>query len=188
MTRIVRERATDLFLLPEDENALAEAIRRDFPEVAFLDESHWVDPSKPPVRAGVLQCGWVAGFWNQDIYPTIRGRRRANGRVDGPEAEVVQWLRSLVRSPGILSHGRWAYALPAGADPRMAAFVDRVWRILLAQTTNRMRRVSAADPNAPERRFRVGAQAFRQAAEGRLVLAADALRLAPESGFRWPRQ
>jgi hypothetical protein len=188
MTAIARERATELFLLPEDEAALTEAIRREFPEVAFLDESRWVDPVTPPVRGSVLECGSIAGFWNRELYPVLQGRRRANGRVDGPEAEVVQWLRSLVRSPGVLHHGRWAYSVPATADPRMLDFVDQVWRILLSQTTNRMRRASAEHPNAPERRFRVGALAFQQAAEGQLELAADALRLAPEIGFEWPKE
>jgi hypothetical protein len=44
------------------------------------------------------------------------------------------------------------------------------------------------ESDAPERRFRVGALAFQQAAAGQLELAADALRLAPEIGFEWPKE
>ena len=182
----MKERDAQLLLLPEDETALSQAIQREFPGVVFLDEKQWVDPEIPPVRASILECGRIAGIWNRDVYPTIRGHRRQSGRVDGPELEVVQWVRSLVREPGILHSGRWAYSLPESAAPEMLIFVDKIWRILFRQTTNRMRRSSAANPNARERGFRVGAHAFRQSEEGKLQLAANALRLAPEIGFTWP--
>jgi hypothetical protein len=49
----------------------------------------------------------------------IQGRRRENGTVDGPEAEVVQWLRSLERTPGTLRIGRLACMFPEPADSAM---------------------------------------------------------------------
>jgi hypothetical protein len=183
---IAKERDVEFLLLPDDELALASKLQREFPGVVFLDETQWTDPETPPVRASILDCGRIATIWNRDIYPVIRGRRRSNGRVDGPEYETVQWLRSLLREPNVLEAGRWAYSLPVSARPEMFAFVDRIWRILLSETTNRMRRASATNPHTPERRIRVGAQAFRHSAEGTVELAADALRLAPEVGFVWP--
>jgi hypothetical protein len=182
-----RMKEVGVLLLPDDEQEVVRAVLREFPQVVFLDERRWEDPDVPPVRASVVDCGRIAGIWNREIYPRIRGHRRASGTVDGPEAEVVQWLRSLERSPGTLHHGRWAYSIPASADPAMLGFVDRIWRILFKLTTNRMRRASARNPNAAERDFRVGAEAFRRAADGSLTLAADALRLAPEEGFVWPK-
>lgn len=182
---IAKERDAQLLLLPEDEIELSHAIQREFPGVVFLDETKWVDPETPPVRASILECGRIAGMWNREVYPTIHGHRRENGRVDGPELEVVQWVRSLVREPGVLHSGRWAYSLPESAAPAMFTFVDRIWRILFSKTTNRMRRASAVNPNAPERGFRVGALAFQQAQGGKLELAANALRLAPEVGYVW---
>lgn len=183
---VARERDVQLLLLPEDELALTEAILREFPQVAFVDEVKWADPEIPPVRGSILECGRIAGIWNRGVYPQIRGRRRANGRVDGPEQETVQWVRSQVRNPGVLHSGRWAYSLPESAEPAMVEFVDRIWRILFKVTTNRMRRASAHDPNTPERGFRVGVNAFLQSSDGDLVLAANALRLAPEVGYKWP--
>jgi hypothetical protein len=174
-------RDVDVLLLPADEHEVEQAILAEFPQVVFLDETRWTDPDVPPARPGILDCGRAAAIWNRAVHPRIQGRRRANGRVDGPAAGVtVQWLRSLERTPGVLHHGRWAYERPAVPDDAMVAFVDRIWRILYAHTTNRMRRASARDPNTPERGFRVGREAARRAADGTLVLAADALRLLPE--------
>ena len=70
--------------------------------------------------------------------------------------------------------------------PEMAEFVRSVWGILNRMTTNRLRRASAADPQTPERGFRVGPAAYRAARQGGLVLAANALRLAPADGYDWP--
>lgn len=184
---VIRERDVQLFLLPEDELAIAAAILREYPDVAFLDETQWVDPEIPPSRGSIIECGRIAGIWNRSVYPKIRGRRRVNGRVDGPEQEIVQWVRSRLGSPDVLHSGRWAYSFPEAVDPAMVAFVDRIWRILFKATTNRMRRASAVDPNTPERGYRVGASAFMHSAAGDLVLAANALRLAPEVGYVWPK-
>ncbi|GAA2559985.1 hypothetical protein GCM10010435_34070 [Winogradskya consettensis] len=142
----------------------------------------------PTVRESILDCGRISGIWYQGAYPKIRGRRRDNGAIDGPEREIVQWLRSQVRSPGVLHSGRWAYSQDEFTDPAMVKFVDRIWRILSKVTTNRMRRASANDPHSPEHGFRVGSSAFEQSAAGDLELAANALRLAPEVGYVWPQR
>lgn len=180
-----RERDAQILLLPEDEIELEGAIKREFPGVQFIDEKGWVDPNIPPTKKTILECGRIAGIWNSEVYPAIRGRRRENGRIDGPELEIVQWVRSAVRESGVLHSGRWAYSLPEPPNPAMLVFVERIWRILFSMTTNRMRRSSAMDQNSPERGFRVGSLAFRRAQEGKLVLASNALRLAPEIGYVW---
>jgi hypothetical protein len=61
----------------------------------------------------------------------------------------------------------------------MGEFVSTIWKVLMAATTNRMRRASAADPTTPECGFRVGAEAFQEAVSGRLRVMADGLELAP---------
>jgi hypothetical protein len=107
--------------------------------------------------------------------------------VETPHSDyIVEWQRSLEVRPGLLHRGRWATTLTVADMPEMVDFVRGIWRILFKMSTNRLRRVSAPDPHTPERRFRAGAAAFRRAREDRLVFVADALRLAPEDGFRWP--
>ena len=180
-------RVSELFMLPSDEERIVAAVRGKVPDVALVDDSPWENVNVPPVRANISDCGRTVGLWNRAARPRLVGRTRSNGRIELPYSDyVVLWDRSRELSPGVLGDGRWATSLTVTDVPEMSEFVNAIWKILFAMTTNRMRRASAVNPNTPERGFRVAADAFRQAREGRLTLMADALRVAPEAGYIWP--
>jgi hypothetical protein len=181
-----KARVTELFMLPSDENAVVEAIRGKVPGAALVNDMPWENPNVPPVCEQIPPSSRTIGIWNQVARPRLVGRSRSNGRIELPDSDyVVIWRRSLERTPGVLSHGHWATSLTVVDAQEMSDFVAAIWKILFAMTTNRMRRSSAPDPNTPERRFRVGETAFREADEGRLRLMADSLQLAPEAGYVW---
>jgi hypothetical protein len=180
----MRPRVTELFLLPEDEQAIHDAILRDVPGAVVID-SLWGSVNTPPVRDRIADAGWRIGIWNRAARPMLSGRVRTDGRVETPYSDyIVEWQRSLAGA-GVLEQGRWFTSLTVSDVAERADFVRAVWRVLNRMTTNRLRRASAPDPQTPERSFRVGPAAFLAAQQGRLVLAADALRLAPEDGHRW---
>lgn len=182
----MRPRQTAIFLLPEDEQAILDAILRDIAGAVVID-SQWESVNTPPVRDRIADAGRIIGIWNRAARPMLSGHVRTNGRVETPYSDyVVEWQRSRPAAAGVLERGRW-FTSPTVSDvPEMTDFVRAVWRVLNRITTNRLRRASAIDPQTPERRFRIGPAAYLAAKQGRLVLAADALRLAPEDGHDWP--
>jgi hypothetical protein len=182
----MRPRETEFFLLPEDEQAILDAILRDIPGAVVID-SRWESANRPRVRDRIADAGPIVGIWNRAARSMLAGRVRTNGRVETPYSDyVVEWQRSRPAVAGVLERGRWFTTITAADVPEMAEFVRSVWGILNRMTTNRLRRASAADPQTPERGFRVGPAAYRAARQGALALAADALRLAPEDGHQWP--
>ncbi|GIJ47093.1 hypothetical protein Val02_39790 [Virgisporangium aliadipatigenens] len=187
--RTMKPRAVEIFLLPADEVQVFDSIRRKFPNATLVDDRQWESVGKPPLSDDITECGRTVGLWHRSARPRLLGRSRADGRIELPDSDyVVQWQRSVEVAPAVLEHGRWATSMTYFDDPEMVDFVAEIWKILFALTTNRMRRSSAADPNTPDRAFRVGEKAFTQSQTGRLTLAADALRLAPEVGYEWPRR
>ncbi|WP_238005272.1 hypothetical protein KZZ52_17180 [Dactylosporangium sp. AC04546] len=182
----MRPRETEFFLLPEDEQAILDAILRDIPGAAVID-SRWESVNTPLVRDRIADAGPIVGIWNRAARPMLAGCVRTNGRVETPYSDyVIEWQRSRPAAAGVLERGRWFTSMTVVDVPEMAEFVRSIWRILNRMTTNRLRCASAADPQTPERRFRVGPAVYRAARQGRLVLAADAMRLAPEDGHHWP--
>lgn len=182
----MRPRETEFFHLPEDEQAILDAIRRDVPDAVIID-SQWESVNAPPVLGRIADAGRIIGIWNRAACPILTGRVRTNGRVETPDSDyVVEWQRSRPAAAGVLERGRWFTSRTVSDVPEMTDFVRAVWRVLNRMTTNRLRRASAVDPQTPERRFRVGQAAYLAAKQRQLVLAADALRLAPEDGPDWP--
>jgi hypothetical protein len=175
-----RPRATELFLLPSDEEEILAEIRNALPGAALIDHE-WQSASSPPLRDRVADCAAFVGLWNRAAHPWISGSARSNGRVETPQSDyIVEWQRSIERLPGILTRGRWITTLTVSDAPEMTEFVRVAWRILFRMTTDRLRCLSCSDPLTPERRFRVGKDAFQVSKTGKLALAADAMRLAPE--------
>jgi hypothetical protein len=182
----MRPRETGIFLMPEDEQAIVDAILRDVPGAVVID-SQWESANTPPVCHRMDDAGRTVGIWNRAARPMLSGRVRTNGRVETPHSDyIIEWQRSRLAVAGLLERGRWFTSLTVSDVPEMADFVRAVWRILNRMTTNRLRRASAVDPQTPERRFRIGPAAYLAGKQGQLVLAADALRLAPEDGHDWP--
>jgi hypothetical protein len=164
-----RTKQMQLLLTPADEQRIAERIRADFPEVVFLDQRGWVDPGEPPVRGSIVECSSTAAIWDRSIWPTLAGARYPNGTVDGPSiGPVVQWLRSLERTPGVLSPGRWAASFSGKTPPAMRTFVNKIWKIAGQETSNDMKWADQDD--TPVRTYHVGHDALRACREGSLTL------------------
>lgn len=169
-----------IFLTEDDEAAIAALVVERLPGVRFLDQWHWERPDSPPVRSSPLEAGLIVGIWASDITSSITGTLRADGvTVDGPrEDAIVQWIRCK-RDGDLLKAGRWA-ARYDPSDKRVAAYVRTLWRLMTGFTVNTLTRISGDDGrDRTETRFRAGPDAYRLAAAGEIVLAADALRLAP---------
>ncbi|MEV6738549.1 hypothetical protein AB0N14_17115 [Streptomyces sp. NPDC051104] len=178
-------RQIQLLLLPEDEDRVLRAIQSKHPGVKLLAYVPWVDRGAPPVRESVDECGTIATIWNPALHPRLPVDIGSDGAIVGPGiGPVVQWVRSLEKTPGILESGRWAAGFDKERDPEMANFVGSLWRVLNRFTTNRMVRTRGAGLNAaavaPERRFRVGEMAAERALEGSLTLRSGAMYMRPE--------
>lgn len=95
------------FLTVDDEVRIAAEVGRTLPGVELVDECHWKEVGRPPVRKSPVECGGVLGLWNSRILPELVGVARPNGRIDGPmSGAVVQWLRCYVHE-GKLEFGHW---------------------------------------------------------------------------------
>jgi hypothetical protein len=174
-----RTKQIQLLLTPADEQRIADRIRAEFPEVAFVEQRGWVDPDVPPVRASIVECSSTAAIWDRSIFPVLTGARYPNGTVDGPSiGPVVQWLRSLERTPGVLSPGRWAASFSDRTPPAMRTFVNRLWRIAGQETSNDMR--WAEQDDTPVKTYHVGHDALRACRQGTLTLVGTPL-LVPRS-------
>ncbi|MFI5932015.1 hypothetical protein [Actinoplanes sp. NPDC051494] len=167
-----RTRQIQLLLTPVDEQRIADRIRAEFPEAVFLDQRGWSEPAEPPVRASIVDCSSTAAIWDRSVWPELTGVRHPNGTVDGPTiGPVVQWLRSLERTPGRLSTGRWAASFSDRTPPAMRTFVNRIWRIAGQETSNDMR--WTGDDDTPVRAYHVGHDALRACRAGTLTLIGD---------------
>lgn len=179
-----RSKQSPVFLLPEDEIALQAAIVAKHPHVRILDDSGpWPDANTPPVRASVTETGTIAGIWPSDLSPDFPTEVRSNGTVWGTgtgTGPAIQWLRSRVKSEGVLSAGRLATML----DPGTEAFVRSVFRILFRVTSNdlvRHHKPTGEHVRMPS--YRIGPHAMEEARAGRLTLMDAALVLHPP----WPQ-
>jgi hypothetical protein len=169
-----RTKQIQLLLTPVDEQRIADRIRADFPEAVFLDQRGWVDPDEPPVQASIVECSSTAAIWDRSIWPVLTGTRHPNGTVDGPSiGPVVQWLRSLERTPGVLSPGRWAASFSDRTPPAMRTFVNKIWRIAGQETSNDMKWADRGD--AQVKTYHVGHDALRACREGSLRLVGTPL-------------
>lgn len=176
---------TEVLLLPSDEMLIEDALRKAHPRVCFIDQSAWEAVEVPPVRLSILDCSDNATIWNPEVAPEVRGFKRPNGRVDGPQVgPVIQWLRSRLRD-GRLQAGSWAASVDPERDPQMEAFAKNAWRILQRLTSNRLvsggsfARAVVIGP--PVRAFRVGPAALSAARNGEFELASIQARLLPEA-------
>lgn len=176
---MARTKQSPVLLLPEDELALQAAIVAAHPAARILDESGpWPDASTPPVRASVLETGSIAGIWPSDLVAELPTEVRSNGTFWGTgtgTGPAIQWLRSRVKSDGVLSAGRLATAL----DPATEDFVKSVFRILFKLTSNELLRHQPTGEFARMPAYRVGPHALVEAREGRLTLTDRALVLYP---------
>ncbi|AGZ39031.1 hypothetical protein [Actinoplanes friuliensis] len=171
-----RTKQVQLLLTPVDEQRIADRIRADFPDAVFLDQRGWVDPDVPPVRDSILECSSTAAIWDRSIFPALSGVRYPNGSIDGPTiGPVVQWLRSLERTPGVLSPGRWAASFSDTTPPAMRSFVNKLWKIAGQETSNEM--VWQGKEDTLVKTFHVGHDAIRASREGTLALVGDPLLL-----------
>src|SRR5690242_10138444 len=174
---------TELLLLPDDEKRIEIAVKRIYPNVRFIDQLQWLDPAVPPARDSILECSEVAVIWNPDIVRELRGSKRVNGRIDGPQVgPVIQWLRSRL-AQGRLEAGSWAASNDPKVEAEMVAFVKEVWKVMHRETSNKLTsggsfgRKIVAGP--PVRTFRVGPAALQAAARGDFELASNMSRLLP---------
>jgi hypothetical protein len=175
-------RQIEVLLLPADEERLAGAIQESYPGTVFVDERRWESADVPPAYRSVRDCGTDVAIWNPALAPVLPTSRRANGIIDGPQVgPVVQWIRSHLDRHGRLQSGRWAAST---SDPDMIAFAKAIWKLLNAQTTNKLRVAGAVEfppvLGRSERIFRVGREALEAARSGDLELATNRLRLVPE--------
>ncbi len=56
----MRPRETELLLLPEDEQAILDAILRDIPGAVVID-SQWESVNRPPIRGRIADAGPIVG-------------------------------------------------------------------------------------------------------------------------------
>jgi len=176
---------SELLLLPGDESELAGAIQMQFPSVRFIDNRGWESIDSYPSHESILECSRTAAIWSPDISPVLPVSVRENGAIDGPQTgPVVQWLRSFIDHDGNLQAGRWAASGDPEKDGEMIAFAQSIWKLLMRQTTNKLRRGGSLgfppQPNVAERQFRVGRRALEAALSGEIVLASNQMRLLPE--------
>jgi len=176
---------SELLLLPGDELELADAIQMQFPSVRFLDNRGWRSIDSYPSHGSIMDCSRTAAVWNPDISPILPVSVRENGIIDGPQTgPVVQWLRSFIDHDGNLQAGRWAASSDSEDGGEMITFAQSIWRLLMRQTTNKLRRGGSlslpAQPNVAEKQFRVGRRALEAALNGEIVLASSQMRLLPE--------
>ena len=174
------QRVAEILLAPEDEAEIFAAARERFPELQVIDSVPWASADEPAVRESPVQCGFVASLWNPSIHPHLPSEVRTDGKVYGPQVgPVVQWIRSLEKTPGVLQGGRWAASFPS-TDHAMAEFVKSLWTVLTEHTSTDLARPGArgGDPE-PERGFLVGRSALERARRGELSLRVGYLQLVP---------
>jgi hypothetical protein len=174
---------TGILLLPDDEALIEDTLKKEFPQVCFIDQRAWVSVDAPPVRTSIQNCSDIAAIWNPAVAPEVRGMKRSNGSVHGPQVgPVLQWLRSQ-RGEGQLQAGSWAASVDPVLEPEMEAFARAAWRTLRRLTSNDLISggwlTRAVVTGPPVRRFRVGAAALSAARNGELELGSNQARLLP---------
>lgn len=89
----MRPRKTELFLLPEDEQAVLDAVLRDNPDAVVID-ARWESVNRPPIRHRIADAGPIVRIWNRAARSTLAGSVRTNGRVETPYSDhIVEWQR-----------------------------------------------------------------------------------------------
>ena len=146
------KRQVQLFLTPQDEDALLTAVRSAVRAVELVDGQRWTT-ADPPVKTSVSSCQSSDVYlWNRSIVPQLPYVRRPGGGFQGPTSGVViQWLRCRTSDSTLLS-GRLAIGT---SDPQVMRFADLVWKVLRGFAKTDL--VTLAGDPAPE--FRVGPDA-----------------------------
>ena len=135
-----------LFMTPVDETAVSEALLREFPRMAFIDENVWSTPT-PRLTNSISESTALLGnvyLWNRALFPEIPVIKRADGRFQGPGAgPVFQFLRCR-REGSILRSA----SLAAGFNddevtPEIESYLKKVWRMFKSPATSRLYCVSA---------------------------------------------
>ncbi|MFJ8062123.1 hypothetical protein [Streptomyces sp. NPDC096142] len=177
-------RQVALLLLPQDEQAVVEAIIERYPAVKFLESRPWEAESVPPIVGSINSSGSSLAIWNSKIHPTLPVDIRPNGNIMGPQiGPVVQWLRSREIPSGSLNAGRWAATVGNGQSPEMSDFIKGIWDVLMKLTRNELERLKKGSYNedsvVSESRFRIGPMALERAMCGELKLVSGGMILRP---------
>jgi hypothetical protein len=151
---------TLIALLPADERALSEALKRRVPDIRFVDDSSWPSP-EPPCKESIEDCASRFVFlWSPSVVPYLPAiQEPRSGRYVGPQSGVVvQLIRSTLSEP-YLTAGQVSVGWE---DPNMGHFVRAVWRAIDDVAPNRPvgvdpQTLAVLDPLPA--RFRVGAHA-----------------------------
>jgi hypothetical protein len=150
------------FLLPEDEQALAESIVDAVPSARFVDLQRWKQGDRMEGRNPRDVTDAVAQIWDRNLF------------ADVPIG--IQWMLAPAIKDGVLKDGRLAVDYDPMERPGLDNFVKEVWRRL-----NRCTAAIALEwPNGVvERKFRIGPSAKAVVLSGELALAQGALHLRP---------
>ncbi|GAA2753358.1 hypothetical protein [Kitasatospora cinereorecta] len=159
-------RVAEIFLTADDEELLISAIKSRFQSMRIIDSIPWERCDLPSTRESIADCGKLVSIWNSDAHPVLPSEIRTNGKIYGPQVgPVVQWVRSIEGSPGVLQVGRWAASVEK-ADAAMKGFVKELWRLLTLHTSR-------------EKGFFIGEGALALANSGKLSLRAGYLHVLP---------
>jgi hypothetical protein len=157
------KKSLHLFLAPEDEAPLSNALRVAVPDVLFVDDCRWASPT-PPCVPGIDSARHRLVFlWSPAIVPALPVVRHPDGvHYIGPQSGVViQLLRSRL-DPPFLRCGTISVGLDSASDTHaqsMAAFIRTVWRTLDTVSSSRLVCVSPRTLeilNPKPQQFRVG--------------------------------
>ena len=126
-----------LFLVPEDEREISEAVRALRPKVTFLDDNIW--PGIEPLSArSISECqSRLVYLWDQGLVAQLPTITRPDGRLEGPVAgPVIQIVRSR-QEGGVLLSGRVAAGtggMEADLESSVRAFIADVWSVVRRAT------------------------------------------------------
>jgi hypothetical protein len=121
----------EVLFTAQDERAFSALLKRDFPEVTFIDDDVWPTP-EPPMVSSIEQCRTHYCFiWNRAIYASQRSDQPCpHGGFYGPVVATIQFLRSRPNE-NTLRAGRMAAGMhdeyPKAKE--MVEFIKRVWKI-----------------------------------------------------------
>lgn len=125
------------FLMKEDEYNFSIALKREFDNLIFLDNSVW--DSEPDEVSSIDKCkSRFCYIWNRSIFQELPTGIRKDGRIQGPTSGVViQFERCEVNEKKILLSGRIA----VGFDEKKSEvniFINSVWKILRKMTHQKL--------------------------------------------------
>jgi hypothetical protein len=93
-----------VFFSSEDERFFETRVKEHLPNVCFLDDCLWADPT-PPISKSLADCrARTVYIWDRDACPDLPFQLQEDGRARGPTSGVViQFIRCVLTGRVLLS-------------------------------------------------------------------------------------